>query len=322
VLTDRVERAVALEVNRPCFICGSDASEARFRPDVRPWGHHDPFVLRRCSACGLVFNSPRLPAEGLADLYRRNYYFFARPAVMEVKRIAAAYLRTMAHLPAGGPRLLEVGSAKGYMLALLRRLGWKVTGVEIADTAAEHSRRAFGVEVFTGTLEEFRRQSSMKFDVVLAQDVLEHVPDPAAFLQALYESVAPGGRLLIDTPNVGGRSVKSVGERWRGFNPFHIYLFDRDTLTRAVVNAGFTVEAIGSYSDLAPEESVIGTGAAPKRRAAWIARARALIRSALDGLLLSYYVGRSARQVRRSSPLPLDPNCQGDNLVCIAVRPA
>lgn len=321
-MTDRAEPAVGLEVNRPCFICGSEASEARFRPDVRPWGHLDAFVLRRCSGCGLIFNSPRLPADRLADLYRRNYYFFARPAVMEVERIGGAYLRTVAHLPPSGRRLLEVGSAKGYMLALLRTLGWQVTGVEIAGSAAEHSRRVFGAEVFTGTLEEFRRETPRQFDVVLAQDVLEHVPDPAAFLEGLYQSVVPGGRLIIDTPNVGGRSVKVVGERWRGFNPFHIYLFDRDTLTQAVANAGFTVELIGSYSDVAPEESVVGGGVPARRRSAWIAGARGLIRSALDRVFVSRYVSRVARRVRRGAARPLDSNCGGDNLVCIALRPA
>jgi SAM-dependent methyltransferase len=321
VLTDREEPTVALEVNRPCFICGSEASDARFRPDVRPWGHQDPFVLRHCSGCGLVFNSPRLPANRLADLYRRNYYFFQRPAGVEMERIGGAYRRTVAHLPPSGPRLLEVGSAKGYMLGLLRRLGWRVTGVEIADSAAEHSRRVFGTEVFTGTLEEFRRRTPQEFDVVLAQDVLEHVPDPATFLDALYRSVVPGGRLIIDTPNVGGRSVKAVGERWRGFNPFHIYLFDRDTLTQAVSNAGFTVELIGSYSDVTPEQSVITTAVPARPRAAWIARARGLVRGALDRLLLPCYVHRVARRVRRTAALPLDPNCQGDNLVCIALRP-
>ena len=320
MLTNRVEKTVALEVNRPCFICGGDASEARFRPDVRPWGHGDPFVLRRCSGCGLVFNSPRPSADRLADLYRRNYYFFARPAVVEVERIGGAYLRTIAHLPAAGPRLLEVGSAKGYMLALLKRLGWRVTGVEIADSAAEHSRRVFGVDVITGTLEEFQRRSPRQFDIVLAQDVLEHVPDPGAFFDALYQSVTPGGRLIIDTPNVGGRSVQAVGERWRGFNPFHIYLFDRDTLTRAVTNAGFTVETIGSYSDVLPEQSVIGAAAPVAPRAPWIARVRSVVRGALDRALLFAYVRRVARRVRRSPALPLDPKCQGDNLVCIAVR--
>jgi 2-polyprenyl-3-methyl-5-hydroxy-6-metoxy-1,4-benzoquinol methylase len=317
-----VDTAASAEVNRPCFVCGSDASEVQFHPDVRPWGHHGHFVLRRCSGCGLVFNSPRLSPERLADLYRSNYYFFARPAGLELERIGGAYLRTMSHLPVAGPRLLEVGSAKGYMLALLRRLGWRVTGVEIAGSAAEHSRRVFGVDVFTGTLEEFRRGSSRTFDVVLAQDVIEHVPDPRGFLRALYESVAPGGRVIIDTPNVGGRSVSVVGERWRGFNPFHIYLFDRDTLTQAVSNAGFRVEIVGSYSDVAPEQSVLGAGSAPRRHPAWVARARSVLRGALDRMLLSYHVWRVARQVRRAAPLPLDPNCQGDNLVCIAVRPA
>ncbi len=321
-MTDWVAAETTLEANRPCFICGGEDSEARFRPDVSRWGHGDPFVMRRCSGCGLVFNSPRLPVDRLADLYRRNYYFFARPAALELERIGGAYLRTVAHLPPGGPgRLLEVGSAKGYMLGLLRELGWKVAGVEIAETAAEHSRRRFGVEVFTGTLEEFRRHGSREFDVVLVQDVLEHVPAPGAFFNTLYQSVGPGGRLIIDTPNVGGRSVKAVGERWRGFNPFHIYLFDRDTLTRAAVNAGFSVELIGSYSDVVPEQSVIGASAPTTPRGPAVTRLRGMVRSAVERTLLPHYLRQAARRARQGPPHPLDPNCPGDNLVCIAVRP-
>jgi hypothetical protein len=69
---------------------------------------------------------------------------------------------------------------------------------------------------------------------------------------------------------------------------FHSDLFDRDTLTQAMRNAR-----------------------------AWV-----IARTALDRVLLSYYGGRIARWVRRAPALPLDPACQGDKLVCIAVRPA
>src|SRR5215207_6783322 len=175
------------EANRPCFVCGADRSEIAFVPDVRRWGQMDKFVLRRCGECGLVFNSPRLSRERLGDLYRRNYYFFSRPAGMEFERIRGAYLRTVAHLPEATPAaLLEVGSANGYMLALLAGQGWRVTGVEIAEAAAQVSRRRFGMEVFTGTLEEFRNTDDRRFDVVLAQDLLEHVSDPGQFLSSAY----------------------------------------------------------------------------------------------------------------------------------------
>lgn len=313
---DPVLETPALEtVNSPCFVCGTDQSEIRYRPDVRRWGYDGLFLLRRCRECGLVYNSPRLRQEELADLYRRNYYFFARQTSTEISRIRQAYLRTIANIPGLQPgSLLEVGSAKGYMLALLAGLGWSVAGVEIADIAAEYSRQRFGVPVFTGTLEAFTRVNQRTFDVVLAQDVLEHVPEPAAFLGAARACLRPGGWLVIDTPNVGGRNVGSLGEGWRGFNPFHIYLFDRYTLVRAVARAGFVVQRLGSYNEASQEAPVSSavTGLSA------LDNARVAIRRGVDRTLLGHYLRRAVRRVKTSSALPLDPECGGDNLVCIA----
>jgi 2-polyprenyl-3-methyl-5-hydroxy-6-metoxy-1,4-benzoquinol methylase len=310
------------EANRPCFVCGADRSEVGFVPDVRRWGQMDAFVLRRCGECGLVFNSPRLPRDRLGDLYRRNYYFFSRPAGMEFARIRGAYLRTVAHLSQAGPgALLELGSAKGYMLGLLAGLGWRVTGVEIAEAAAQFSRRHFGVEVFTGPLEEFRRHDDRRFDVVLAQDVLEHVSEPGVFLRSAYDCLRPGGSLIVDTPNVGGTNVGLVGAKWRGFNPFHIYLFDRSSLTRALHHAGFTVRLLGSYNAVSPAASAVAQVQRRTRVSAAIGRWRAALRRRLDQALLRRYLRRAIQAVRTGPPQPLDPLCRGDNLVCIAVRP-
>ncbi len=318
---DRGPRIATQEVNNPCFVCGSERSEIRFLPDVRRWAETDSFVLRQCGNCGLVFNSPRLPAERLEDLYRRNYYFFNRRGDLEFERIRAAYLRTIAHLPLAAPgALLELGSAKGYMLALLSGLGWRVTGVEVAETAAQFSRRQFKVEVFTGTLERFRRSDGRSFDVVLAQDVLEHVPEPGEFLRAAHASLRPGGWLIIDTPNVGGANVEVVGERWRGFNPFHIYLFQRHTLTRALNQAGFTVRLIGSYNAVSAAAAVISAPDRLARVPGAIRSLRAALRRRLDRVLMPRYLQRAIMAVREGQAVPLDSRCQGDNLVCIAVR--
>jgi 2-polyprenyl-3-methyl-5-hydroxy-6-metoxy-1,4-benzoquinol methylase len=325
---DQLQVSAPDTLDHPCIICGAEKSEIQFRPDLRRWGCTGAFILRRCHQCGLVFNSPRLPSEELTQLYHEDYYFFARPAGAEFARICGAYRRTMAHLPATrGSRLLEVGSAKGYMLAVLSRLGWNVTGIEVSDYAAAYSRRRFGIEVFTGTLEAFRQTDRRLFDVVLAQDVLEHVPDPSAFLARLRDSLETGGWLVIDTPNVGGRNVRVLGERWRGFNPFHVFLFDRAALTHALARAGFAVHLIGSYNSVPPEASVAAVATPAERSvAAWgrlgagLRAAVGAIRRGIDPVLLQHYLRRAERRVRSSSPIALDPGCQGDNLVCLARR--
>ena len=325
-MTDLAAPPPVQDVNRPCFVCGADDSTEAYKPDVRKWGHHGDFVLRRCTGCGLVFNSPRLAPPALAELYRRNYYFFDRYPAGELSRIVRAYLRTVALLPGtSGGTLLEVGSAKGYMLALLRGLGWQVTGVELAEEAAAYARRVFGVEVFSGTLERFRRTANRQYDVVLVQDVLEHVPEPGEFLRDLHASLKPGGRLVIDTPNVGARNVELLGSRWRGFNPFHIYLYDRVSLERVLTGAGFSVRTIGTYNNVGITESATRPARSSnrRRRAALLRRAvRAVraVRGEVEQALVPWYLRRAVSRARVSRPAALDPECRGDNLVCIAAR--
>lgn len=280
-------------------------------------------MLRRCTGCGLVFNSPRLAPPALADLYRRNYYFFDRYPSGELGRIVWAYLRTVALLPAAsGGTLLEVGSAKGYMLALLRGLGWQVTGVELVEEAAAHARRVFGVEVFGGTLDRFRRTADRQYDAVLAQDVLEHVPEPGEFLRDLHASLKPGGSLVIDTPNVGARNVELLGSRWRGFNPFHIYLYDRVSLERVLTGAGFSVRTIGTYNNVGVTESATRPALPAERRrpAALLRRAVRAARGAVEEALVPWYLRRAVSRARVGRPAALDADCRGDNLVCIAAR--
>jgi SAM-dependent methyltransferase len=234
----------------------------------------------------------------------------------------------MAHLPIARGSLLEVGSAKGYLLALLQGLGWDVTGVELADSAAAYSREQFGLEVFGGTLEEFRDRDARKFDVALALDVIEHVPDQPRFWQALHDLTHPGSWLILDTPNVGGRNVPIVGDRWRGFNPFHIYLFDAETLRRCVSQAGFQVVVLGSYNEIAPEQS-LGAEVEPVGRSAGsrlgglksgLRAASQPLRAALDRALLPHLLRQSRRALVGHGPTRLDPECKGDNLVCMAVH--
>jgi 2-polyprenyl-3-methyl-5-hydroxy-6-metoxy-1,4-benzoquinol methylase len=249
---------VKVEVNRPCFLCGASNSRIvlqRTYPDFRYPGD---FTLRRCAGCGLGFNSPRLAPEALAALYDRHYYFFDRTDECEFRRIVALFRRAVLPVAAEVParRVLEVGSAKGYLLALLRELDWEVQGVEIAAAAARYARGKLGVPTFTGTLERFCAQPDRpRFPLVLALDVIEHVPEPAAFLEAASHVLEPGGLLVLDTPNGDAARIETEGANWPGFNPFHIFIFTAKTLELALRRQGFSLAAVHVYGHDAADEA-------------------------------------------------------------------
>ncbi len=104
--------------------------------------------------------------------------------------------------PLAGKSALDVGCGAGLLAEPLARLGASVTAIdaapELIEAAKAHAAgqglsidyRAIGVEDLSGT-----------FDLVTAMEVIEHVADPAAFVRALAARLAPGGLLILSTPN-------------------------------------------------------------------------------------------------------------------------
>ena len=104
--------------------------------------------------------------------------------------------------PLEGKTALDVGCGAGLLTEPLARLGAKVTGVDAAPelvAAAREHAAAMGLEIDyrSGDVQELEGQ----FDLVTAMEVIEHVADPAAFVGALAKRLAPGGLLILSTPN-------------------------------------------------------------------------------------------------------------------------
>lgn len=216
--------------------------------------------MRRCGGCGLLFNSPRLDDVELSKLYGRNYYFFQRRDAKELMRIVPMIARTAALVAdqVHDKRCLDIGCGRGYLPAVMQALGWDARGVEISSDAAEYATQRFGLDVFTGTIEQYAASPDVQtFPLVTAIDVVEHVPSPRDFVAAAARVVEPRGWLIIDTPNGAARNIDVKGVQWKGFNPFHIYLFTIPSLTKLLADFGFTVERSFSYGNRPAEHEPI-----------------------------------------------------------------
>jgi 2-polyprenyl-6-hydroxyphenyl methylase / 3-demethylubiquinone-9 3-methyltransferase len=109
--------------------------------------------------------------------------------------------------PLEGKSALDVGCGAGLLAEPLARLGAKVTGLDAAPeliaVAREHAAsQGLEIDYRAGELEELEGQ----FDLITCMEVIEHVADPAAFVKALAERLAPGGLLILSTPNATGWS--------------------------------------------------------------------------------------------------------------------
>jgi SAM-dependent methyltransferase len=309
-------------------------------------GYPGPFVLRRCDGCGVLFNSPRLDDQALGQLYGNNYYFFDRTDAYALRKTVPMYARTVAIAGAGGPkRILDVGCGRGYFPALLRALGHQVSGVELSAEAADYARRQFGLDIFTGTIEQFAQErqttddgKSGAFDLVTAIDVIEHVPDPGAFIAAAAQVLQPGGQLIIDTPNADAANILSLRDEWQGFNPFHIYLFTPASLRLAAERAGLSVLRVITYRNQRQHggiRSIAGLEAWTRRQLKRLGLIRptarvffAIRRALMPKTPAAEALTRAAAQAATAPPFdstpdataPLAQRLAGDNLVLIAQK--
>ena len=122
-------------------------------------------------------------------------------------------------------RVLDAGCGSGYGAAQLAGLdpALQVVGIDLSEEALAYARPRYG-----GPNLHFAHGDCLalefadgEFDLVMGFEVLEHLTEPAAFLQQARRVLRPSGHLLVSTPN---RRYYS-GER-RYVNPFHTREYD------------------------------------------------------------------------------------------------
>jgi SAM-dependent methyltransferase len=198
-----------------------------------------PFGLTQCGACGIIFLSPRPPADAMNSYYDAFYDGDDRPVSARQQRRAQRHLaRLQQYFPSPG-RLLEIGAGDGYFLKTVRDAGWQVEGLEVSQPRVARALEWFGLRLRCCDLSAAGFEPA-SFDAVGMFQLLEHLHDPRALLQRVHALLKPRGIVMLSTPNVlaYARKHRDVNS-WR--IPRHLFFFSPRTLVRSVENCGFEV---------------------------------------------------------------------------------
>ncbi len=225
----------------PCAVCGGSP-----RPYRHDW-------LFRCAGCGVLSSDlpvaiPDRPSDGALDET-------ARAAGLDAlrRRNNALILARLADLPRAetGRRLLDVGCGPGFLLDQAADFGFSAQGVEPdANTLAAARQRGLAVR---GGLFPQALAAGERFDAIVFNDVLEHIPDLAAAVDAASRHLERGGLLCLNCPDKRGLFFRvAAALDWVGLSgPFerlwqrglpspHVWYFTPALLRRVAARAGLT----------------------------------------------------------------------------------
>ena len=222
-----------------CIVCGNTQVAG-----LTGWHATCPACHYESAALNVTINAHNGPAvdeaereAGLKALRLENF------------RTIVAWARR--HVTAGRPRLLDVGSAHGWFLETAQGQ-FDVLGVE-PDAVVGGRAAARGLPVRSGYFPDVL-QDGERFDVIVFNDVIEHIPDIRSALEACHARLDAGGILILNLPNSRGffyrlsKLIARLGWRapferlWQKDLPSpHVHYFNSHNLEQLVKGQGFDV---------------------------------------------------------------------------------
>lgn len=191
----------------------------------------------KCLSCHGVFLGN--PPNDLSSYYQLEYY--AIPSLERLQQVADKdrnKINVVLRFAAGG-HLLEVGPAFGVFAWQAKQAGFLVDVIEMDTRCCAYLKHTLGVTVTQSDNPVAAIESLPQHEVIAIWHVLEHLPEPLAFLRAAAENLKPGGVLVIAMPNPDAWQFKLMGRHWPHLDaPRHMTLIPQAWLSRQAAELG------------------------------------------------------------------------------------
>jgi 2-polyprenyl-3-methyl-5-hydroxy-6-metoxy-1,4-benzoquinol methylase len=215
-------------ISRSCPVCRSDVlTEVLQKGSLR---------LVRCKVCSMVYAHTIEESLITGEFYNR----LATPFYLSQDKLKSDYapvrfareLRLFRRFCTSG-HILDVGCSTGAFLFRLKQqfgMDYQVVGIDVAGPALDYAESK-GIPVIRESFLTFSRKDT-RFDAITFWAVLEHLPDPKAFLCRAATLLKPGGLCFILVPNFQSLAVRCLGYKYRYILPQHVNYFTLKTLNR------------------------------------------------------------------------------------------
>lgn len=214
------------------------------------------FSIVRCSTCSLLYLNPRPCLSEISKIYPDEYsaYHFSNirnPMIRRARNFmqskkAYRILKCVAD-STDTPRILDIGCGSPALLTLIRDASKKEVKLYGNDFNPEiiRSIREAGFEAIEGNFESVDWPERY-FDVIVMNQVIEHLFDIVGVLNKIYKLLKNNGTLFIETPSEEGLDARLFkNKHWGGYHvPRHLAVFNPSTIENTLRRCGFEIRKV------------------------------------------------------------------------------
>ena len=224
------------KIIQKCPICGNNSKVSDVVPTINSF-EADSVELRCCISCGHWWHSPVPNQEELNEMYHVASPYVVSAGAKEsyqskdVPDSFHEYVLKCANKKFGN--YLEIGTGGGALLRRFRAMNYICYGVDPGHWVEDSS--------IVGSIDEI--PSDLKFDIIVLQDVLEHVVDPAGLINALRNKAREGSVFFCSFPCKDSRPARTFKGKWVMVRPYgHLHYFSFDSAIKMFSRSGLTVK--------------------------------------------------------------------------------
>lgn len=238
-----------------CPICNMPMR--RYLDDVFDdrYGYPETFSLERCPQCDLIETVPPLEEGQLPMLYGQYYprrymdVTLLAHQVGDPGTVLARCIRWLRgtdnqgqYLTRHGDYVLDYGCGMAVSLLEIKKLGGIPYGIEADPNVAVVADR-YQLPIHLGKMSE-DIFPGIRFNLVVLNQVIEHIPEAGSLLKRLSDRLAVNGRIVLSFPNTASIYRHIFGRRWINWHiPYHLHHFTRKSFYKFAEKYGFHIES-------------------------------------------------------------------------------
>jgi 2-polyprenyl-3-methyl-5-hydroxy-6-metoxy-1,4-benzoquinol methylase len=227
------------ETEGKCPVCSAEKNHAPVLTVDNLFEAGNQLHFSRCSACGSLFARKGKLFEytdnnAIGDEHLRHYLHVGAGIDSMVRPLDRVFRQR-------GESLLDVGCGFGFTLDYWKTMtGGRAVGIEPSGYGKMGSAQ-LGVEIYNQYLDEVSDLRGERFDIVYSSEVIEHVPDPTAFLREMRARLLGNGILVLTTPNADyvNREASPIMLLATLSPGLHKFLFSAKALQKLLLDVGF-----------------------------------------------------------------------------------